>query len=72
MDYYKTQPQQQQVAAEFVNNRSSFDDVKQTLEERVANAAVAAQSQDAETIIPAGFSGEVTQDLPTSNRNWNN
>ena len=72
MDYYKSQPAPQPAPVEYANNKSSFDDVKQTLEERVANAAAAAQKQEGETIIPAGYSGEVTQDLPNPNRNWNN
>ena len=58
MDYHKNQPAPMPVITEKASSKASFDDVKQTLEERVANAANAAATEGAE---------ENTPGLPTSN-----
>ncbi len=50
------------------DSRSSYDDVKQTLEERVATAANAATSSDSSQ---RGYN-ELTPELPSSNKGFNN
>ncbi len=47
--------------------KPSFDDMKQTLEERVANAV-----SKANTTTELGFGSEHTPDLPNSNKSLNN
>ena len=75
MDYYQTQ---QAAQAEIIQNTQagpSYDDVKQTLEERVANAANAAASETdgTATEIPSGTtSGDAEFTLPNSNQSFEN
>ena len=52
--------------------KPSFDDIKQTLEERVANAANAATAAHNQNTESKTFSSETTPDLPNSNKSLNN
>ena len=72
-DYAEKQAAARTLAMETLNKGSkpSFDDIKQTLEERVANAANAAttpQTQDE----AKPFAVDATPDLPNSNKSLNN
>jgi len=72
-DYAEKQAQaQSEVVVENVVEaaKPSFDDIKQTLEERVATAANAATNEP--TTGSAGFTAETTPDLPNSNKSLNN
>ncbi|RME16019.1 MAG: regulator for granula-associated protein [Bdellovibrio sp.] len=79
-DYAEKQAQAQKEAAvkqalEQQQPKPSFDDLKQTLEERVATAATAATQQQTSSVSsPFGTQngGEVTPDLPNSNKSLNN
>lgn len=76
-DYHKTQPAPQPIVQEVPTSKPSFDDVKQTLEERVANAANAAAHEQPEhavsttTLTPGASSSEVELPLPSSNPGFN-
>lgn len=74
MDYHKNQPAPQPVfSPEVSTQQASHDNVKQTLEERVANAAAAANlPANEETILPTSTasinkSNEADVTLPSSN-----
>lgn len=69
-DYHKQQPAPQPVIQEIPSQKASFDDVKQTLEERVANAANAAASEQDVTLTP-GSEGPLDFQLPNSNPGFN-
>lgn len=69
-DYAEKQAAQTELAAEksVETSKASFDDVKQSLEERVATAANAATSSDVST----GYTNNDLPDLPNSNKSLNN
>lgn len=51
--------------------KASYDDVRQNLEKRVANAATAA-AQDTQKELVTGYTAEETPSLPNSNKSLNN
>ncbi len=70
-DYHKNQPAPAPAITEVVQSKPSFDDVKQTLEERVANAANQAARSTTEGTSTLPSSSDNPLDLPTSNANQN-
>ena len=71
--HHQQQPVTPAVVTEANTSKPSFDDVKQTLEERVANAATtAANSANQETSSPTGMANDLPQNLPSSGRTWEN
>lgn len=67
-DYHKNQPAPQPAITEVSPSKPSFDDVKQTLEERVANAAnQAANTTEGPASLPT--SNDNPLDLPISSAN---
>ena len=68
-DYHKNQPAPQPAVTEAAPSKPSFDDVKQTLEERVANAANKAASSNNDEPATLPSSSENTLDLPISTAN---
>ena len=82
-DYHKNQPQPQPVISPEVTRQTpSYDDVKQTLEERVANAANAAAAEaQADSILPTSSANQASPlqksnegdlTLPNSNQSLDN
>lgn len=75
-DYAEKQAAQARDAAAdaaLKTTKASYDDLKQTLDERVVSAAAATKAASTATKTAFGTSTvEVTPDLPTSNRGLNN
>lgn len=67
-NYMQTQPAPAPVEQRTEAPKPSFDDVKQTLENRVANAAE--KANEPATLV-TGLVNDQTPDLPTSNKNLN-
>lgn len=54
------------------STKVSYDDVKQTLEERVANAATGVSTNEEPTIPAGNYNQEFTPNLPSSNKTFGN
>ncbi len=63
-DYHQNQPAPQPAIPDAIKQKPSFDDMKQTLEERVANAANQAARTTEEETSKLPTSGEGSIDLP--------
>jgi polyhydroxyalkanoate synthesis repressor PhaR len=70
-EYIENQAKKASVEAS-LESKASYDDVKQSLEKRVANAATAA-TQEGQKDLATGINPSVddTPSLPNSNKNWN-
>ncbi len=75
-DYAEKQAAAQEAAALKVeSSKPSYDDLKQSLEERVAtaaSAATAANQNNEVTRTGSTYSADQTPELPSSNKSWNN
>ena len=75
MDYAEKQAaakQQEAMVEATATSKPSFDDIKQTLEERVANAANSMNSNNTELTSGTNTPMDVTPSLPNSNKSLNN